>query len=62
MSTMKTLNIKLSQADLKKYNIKSGEISFEELLEKVKNIIAIEALNKCHNLAKEANIDGSLGE
>ena len=58
MSTMKTLNIKLSERDLNKYNIKSNEISFDELIEKVKNIIAIEAIDKCHSLAEDSRIDG----
>jgi len=54
---MRTLNISLTEQDYKKYGIDSENISFDQLVEKVKNIIAIEALEKCQLAAKESGLD-----
>lgn len=54
---MKTLNISLSEKDFKKYGIESEEISFDSLIEKVKNVIAEDALKKCHALARKAGLE-----
>jgi len=53
---MKTLNIKLSDKDMIKYGINSQDILFDELIDKIKNVVTIDGLMKCQLLAKNAGL------
>lgn len=54
---MKTISIRLTDEDFSKYGISSNEMPIEEFVNKVKDIVALEALNKAHNLSEKAGLD-----
>jgi len=54
---MKTLNVELSEEDCVKYGLESESISFELFMEKIRDVIAREALDQCHQIAQEAGIN-----
>ena len=54
---MKTLEIDIKEEDLLKYNIDSNSILLDELVEKIKNELAKEALLECQNTASEVGIN-----
>ncbi len=53
---MRTLSVSLSEQDYKKYGISSKEMSFDLLIEKIKNVIARDALEKCQSVAKKSGL------
>ncbi|MEX2335917.1 MAG: hypothetical protein WD555_01445 [Fulvivirga sp.] len=54
---MKTVILNLSDKDYEKYSIQSSNISFDNFVEKVRNVIAKEALAKCNRLARDSGLD-----
>jgi hypothetical protein len=54
---MRILNLRLSEEDCKKYEISSDNMSFDNFLNKIKNTIAKEAIEKCHLVARESGLD-----
>ncbi len=54
---MRTLNISLSEQDYKKYGINSENIRFNKFIDLIKNVIAREALEKCHQIAKQSGLN-----
>ena len=53
---MKSLNIEASEIELAKYGIDKSNISFHSLVEKIKNVLAKEALQKAQQLAKKSGL------
>lgn len=53
---MKILNIHLSEQDYQKYGIQSDNISFDHFIEKIKNVLAKEALAKCQIVAEKSGL------
>lgn len=50
---MRTIQVKVSEADYQKYNLEGPEISFENLVEIIILEYARNALQACNELAKE---------
>lgn len=53
---MKTLQVKLSEADFRKYNFKSNQINFNELIDIISREYARKALWECNEIAAESGL------
>jgi hypothetical protein len=53
---MRTLQIKVSETDFKRYNLDADEIKFSDLVEKISLENARQALLKCNEIAKEVGL------
>lgn len=53
---MRTLQIKVSETDFQKYNLRSGEIKFTDLVEAISREYARKALLECNEIAKEVGL------
>lgn len=54
---MKTVTLNLSNKDYKKYNLEAKEMDFDHLIDKVKTVLAKEALLKCNKVSLEQGFD-----
>jgi hypothetical protein len=60
---MKTVQVKISESDLKKYNLEFGkEIKFTDLLEKISLEIAKKAILECNEMAEEYKLSDMTDE
>lgn len=53
---MRTVQLKISEADLRKYNIQSGEIKFPDLVELISKEYAKAALLESNRIAQEVGL------
>jgi len=53
---MRTVQIKVSEADFKKYNLESGEINFSDLVEAINREYARKALLECNEIAEKVGL------
>lgn len=53
---MQTLQIKISNTDLKKYNLGSGEIKFADLVDLISKEYARKALLECNQIAEQEGL------
>jgi hypothetical protein len=53
---MRTLQIKVSETDFKKYNLGTGEIKFTDLVEMISREYARTALLACNEIAEEVGL------
>jgi len=54
---MKTISIQLSEQEFEKYGLDSSSIDFDQLLDKIKNVITKEAIIKCQEAASRTSLD-----
>jgi hypothetical protein len=60
---MKTVQVKISESDLKKYNLEFGkEIKFTDLLEKISLENAKKAILECNEMAEEYKLSDMTDE
>ncbi|WP_425391869.1 hypothetical protein [Ekhidna sp.] len=55
---MKTITLDLSDKDFEKYQFDSDNISFKNFVEKVRNTLAREAMQKCQKIASTSDLSG----
>lgn len=55
---MQTLQIKISNTDLKRYNLVSKEIKFTDLVDLINKEYARKALIECNKIAEEEGLSG----
>ncbi len=53
---MRTVQIKISETDFKKYNLGRGEIKFTDLVEIIRREYARKALLECNEIAEEVGL------
>ena len=53
---MRTVQIKISETDFRKYNLGSGEIKFTDLVEMISREYARKALLECNEIAKQVGL------
>jgi hypothetical protein len=53
---MRTLHVNISEENFTKYNLQSGEIQFEDLVEIIKTRLARQALLECNAIADQAGV------
>ena len=53
---MKTLQIKISNADIQKYNLSNSEIKFTDLVDLISQEYAREALLECNEIAEQEGL------
>jgi hypothetical protein len=53
---MRTVRVKVSEADFQKYNLGTGEIKFTKLVEAVKRENARQALLECRKIAEKVGL------
>jgi len=53
---MQTIQIKISNTDLQKYNLKSREIKFTDLVDLISREYARKALVECNEIAKQEGL------
>lgn len=54
---MKTITINLSNKDAKKYSLETENLNFDNLIDKVKNVLAKETLEKCNTETRGLELD-----
>ena len=55
---MKTIQIKVSETDYRKYNLGKEDINFRDLVEMISREYAREALLECNEIAKKEGLSG----
>jgi hypothetical protein len=53
---MRTVQIKVSKTDFKKYNLGSGQIKFTDLVEAISREYARKALLECNDIAEKVGL------
>jgi hypothetical protein len=53
---MRTLQIKVSETDFRKYNLESGEIKFTDLVDLISREYARKSLLECNEIAEQVGL------
>ncbi len=53
---MRILNVRITEKDYRKFGITSTKISLDTFIEKIKNVIVKDALEKCHSIAEKSGL------
>lgn len=54
---MRTLNLNISEEEYRRYGIDSEKINFDLFIEKIKNVLAKDALKKCQSIAEQNGLN-----